>query len=126
MEEKLSNKTCGECRGFSESENRCLLLGGRGKAYADNEACRRFSEKKPIPSLTNGDVIRQGGDEALMLFKKKHKCDCCVYLHNGNCTEPVDKKDRCEYGLKQWLNAPADCVGKDTDVLTKESEGEDE
>jgi hypothetical protein len=51
----MGNKTCGECCGFSESENRCLLLGGRGKAYADNEACRRFSEKKPIPPITNGD-----------------------------------------------------------------------
>ena len=63
--------------------------------------------------MTNGDVIRQGGDEALMLFKKKHKCDCCVYIHNGNCTEPVDRKDRCADGLKQWLNAPAESEGED-------------
>lgn len=51
-------KTCGECCGFSGSENRCLLLGGRGKAYADNKACRRFVENK-TKVITNGDVIRQ-------------------------------------------------------------------
>lgn len=134
----MENKTCVECCGFSESENRCLLLGGRGKTYADNEACRRFSEKKPIPPLTNGDKIRQGGDYALAHFKSEHRCDVCAYAapldEAPACRRPKGKV--CFDGMLAWLNAPADvCVAENGKSAKqaylsckseKESEGKDE
>ena len=100
MSENVSNKTCGECCGFSESENRCLLLGGRGIAYADNEACRRFSEKKPIPPPTNGDVIRKMSNEKLVeLFD--NSCKVCA-------KDIVECDTDCVAGILAWLNAPAE------------------
>lgn len=108
----MENKTCGECKYFSKYENKCCLLVGRGVTYADSDGCMSFVQKLP-KVITNGDVIRHGGDYELMAFKKKHKCDCCIYIRNGNCTEPVDRKDRCADGLKQWLNAPAESEGED-------------
>lgn len=127
----MSNKTCGECCGFSKSENRCLLLGGRGKAYADNEACRRFSEKKPIPPLTNGDKIRQMSNEELKEHRKQPLCFNCILRDKAtagtySCRCDAPSKQDCFEGYLAWLNAPADCVGKDNNVPTKESEGEDE
>lgn len=104
----MNNKTCGECCGFSESENRCLLLGGRGEAYADNEACRRFSEKKP-KVITNGDRIRQGDNRRLAEFNDTCSCDMCIYedmeFNKGVCNKPSDKT--CVDGIEAWLNAPA-------------------
>jgi hypothetical protein len=73
-------KTCGECCGFSGSENRCLLLGGRGKAYADNKACRRFVEKK-TKVITNGDKIIAGGMRAIAEVAKI-RCQHCIYKNS--------------------------------------------
>ena len=103
------NKTCGECKYFEIDTVAATCEKKRWICDDDTPACNNFEQKV----ITNGDKIRQGGDDELMAFKKKHKCDCCIYIRNGNCTEPVDRKDRCEDGLKQWLNAPAESEGKD-------------
>ncbi|MBO5680291.1 MAG: hypothetical protein J6T08_01130 [Lentisphaeria bacterium] len=108
------NKTCRECCGFSGSENRCLLLGGKGKAYADNEACRRFVEKK-TKAITNGDKIIAGGMRAIAKFALHHCCNNCIYFDGNNpyrstCGKPDN--ETCEDGVEAWLNAPAESEGK--------------
>jgi hypothetical protein len=104
----MSNKTCGECCGFSESENRCTLLGGRGKAYSDNEACRRFSEKKPIPPPTNGDWLRQLSNGAFAFMMTRLILDGCP-VGKSKTLQGCKISNDCTTCLKKWLNDPA-CV----------------
>ena len=98
----MNNKTCGECLYYDEP----LCDYKAMKVASTRKCCNLFDPKEP--PMTNGDKIIAGGSVALAAFKRKHKCDCCVYMLGGNCTEPVDKKDRCELGLESWLNAPAE------------------
>ena len=98
-------KTCQNCKHYIAEMFHCQKNDVMAEAF---NTCEDFEPKV----ITNGDRIRQGGDDALVEFKKKHKCDCCVYICNGNCTEPVDRKNRCDDGLKHWLNAPAESEGK--------------
>lgn len=129
----MKTKTCGECKFFKQNEEICLHDEKHYWSKKEFDACTGF-EAKPV---TNGDVIRQGGNRALAEFiDKVCKCPCefCIYAKyiedygfgegGFGCKKP-DEKD-CTDGFEAWLNAPADCVGKDTDVLTKESEGKDE
>ena len=120
----MENKTCGECRHFRDADfkNMCFWKDQHREACADFE------------SPTNGDVIRQGGDAALIDFAdgiRRRMCHYCAFFQEKSC---VDKTCGCWEGVKLWLNAPADCVkqnaGNDTQTdLCKadntESEGED-
>ena len=69
--------------------------------------CCPFYELRP---LTNGDVIRQGGDHALLRFRYEHRCDICAYAAPIDdapaCRRPDGKV--CSDGLLEWLNAPAE------------------
>jgi ABC-type sulfate transport system substrate-binding protein len=128
MEENSNNKTCGECRYFevdavaATCEKRLCICDD------DTPACKKF-EQKP---LTNGDIIQQGGNRAIAKFAYKtartHICGTCAFatIENGRYVCTAKDGQSCVDGIEAWLNAPADCVGKDTDVLTKESEGNDE
>lgn len=121
----MENKTCGECRKFKNI--RC------GHCEKNHPACIAFEAK-----LTNGDVIRQGGNEALIAYSDKIYCDVCAYCDVSDnafahCHCPEGKE--CEDGRLAWLNAPADCVKQNgnhdtqTDLCkadNTESEGEDE
>lgn len=117
----MKNKTCGECRFYHpilKQDGVCTFTTELRKVCDFSRRCA-VGDVCPKPPPTNGDVIRQGGNQALAEFKKKHKCDCCIYSRNGNCTEPVDRKDRCEDGLKQWLNTPAESEGEDDSQSNK-------
>ena len=98
MEQKKSN-VCGECRWFSEGGNRCKLFINQ-YIFGDREACNNFASKK----ITNGDVIRQGGNAAIAEFSWSDPCLHCAYS-SGKCKRPVDKT--CKDGQLAWLNAPA-------------------
>lgn len=119
MEEKLSN-ICGECRFLIPEYDR----QGRGKCYfTDNRylpscgACKAFVERYGGNQPTNGDVIRQGGNDALAEFKSKLSCEVCAYA-NTDCYAPAGRPSDCKSGVLAWLNAPAE--------IKAESEGEDE
>lgn len=110
-------KTCGVCKYFYDYENRCYPCVW---CKPTDDACVEF-EPQPI---TNGDVIRHGGDDALIDFAdgiRRRMCHYCVYSKDKSC---VDKTGDCWEGIRAWLNAPADAP--DTNVGTKESEGKDE
>ena len=101
MSEKSNDKTCGECK-FNGVDCRC---------EADEKACGEFVQK----TITNGDVIRQGGNRALAEFKSEHKCDTCAYAapldHAPACQRPEGRS--CFDGMLEWLNAPAESEGED-------------
>lgn len=108
----MTNKTCGECR--YHKNNRCMLPCHTINHPAENSACHRFEVKTPP---TNGDVIRQGSNKALVIFKAQWDCNTCAYhIPKGDnnwarCKRPKDKT--CIDGMLAWLNAPAESEGKD-------------
>jgi hypothetical protein len=108
------SKTCGQCRHFAPETDMCCLYDDHFvEAYDITEACDDFEQKNP----TNGDRIRQGGDDALIDFAdgiRRRMCHYCVYSKDKSC---VDKTGDCWEGIRAWLNAPAD---------NTESEGKDE
>jgi hypothetical protein len=123
----MSNKTCGECKHHKEKCH-CEKFG----CYAgESDFCDEFEPaKKQI--ITNGDVIRQGSNKELVIFKKQWDCNVCAYYQSG-CKRPKDKM--CLDGMLAWLNAPADCVAENSESAkqadlccksAKESEEEDE
>ena len=72
-------------------------------------SCANFEQK----IITNGDVIRQGGDDALIDFAdgiRRRMCHYCVYAKDKSC---VDKTGDCWEGIRAWLNAPAESEGED-------------
>lgn len=99
----MKNKTCGECRFYNEDFNFCLHW-----RYVDitesSGICNYFAP------LTNGDVIRQGGDRALAHFKSEHKCDVCAYAAPIDTVPACQRPDGkvCYDGILDWLNAPAE------------------
>lgn len=106
----MTSKTCGECKWFVlNSEGRCR--SNEGEEDANNDCCSFFEPKV----ITNGDVIRQGGNRALAAFQQQNTCLNCAYYnpsvtHHAFCDCPQDKD--CVDGVEAWLNAPADCVAK--------------
>lgn len=59
-EEKMSNKTCGECKHLNRELAFCRKCGARWMRE-EQPSCDDFEAIQPP---TNGDVIRQGGDTA--------------------------------------------------------------
>ena len=125
----MSNKTCGECKHYGTPKN-CICIFAEETYPAVEKGCKDF---EPKPKPTNGDVIRQGGDEALAEFKQKLSCEVCGFKNTG-CYAPAGRPSDCKSGILAWLNAPA-CVKQNgnhdtqTDlckVNNTESEGGDE
>ena len=98
----MKNKTCGECRHFSCSdEGRCM---DNEWTFCDSDACDKFQPKV----ITNGDVIRQGGNDALIDFAdgiRRRMCHYCAFSKDKSC---VDKTGDCWEGVRAWLNAQAE------------------
>jgi hypothetical protein len=99
------SKTCGNCRYYKN-----------GKCYFNNtlvcaesiHPCWYFNAQP-----TNGDRIRQGGDDALIEFAdgvRRRMCHCCAFFKEKSC---VDKTCGCWEGVRLWLNAPAESEGED-------------
>lgn len=67
--------------------------------------CRDFKEKT---KMTNGDVIRQGGNKRLITFSTEWSCFHCAYRNGieSKCESPEGKD--CFDGIEAWLNAPAE------------------
>lgn len=107
----MKNKTCGECKCY-DMHGGCNKLKNTLWIHSTNIACIKFEAKNP----TNGDRIRQGGDDALIDFAdgiRRRMCHYCVYSKDKSC---VDKAGDCWEGVRAWLNAPAE---------SKESEGKE-
>lgn len=101
----MENKTCGECRFYNSDYNLCFHWRHED-INEHSPICNYF---KP---LTNGDVIRQGGNKRLITFSTEWSCFRCAY-HNGieiKCERPEGKD--CFDGMEAWLNAPADYVAE--------------
>ena len=118
MEEKLSNKTCGECKHYI-AMSRCIL---HSQFVHDDDYCGGYAPN-PQP-ITNGDVIRQGNNRKLAeIFDDLYngnKCKYCIHrAGSGVCKlnpTPYSEYDEgyladedCLNGFEAWLNAPA-CV----------------
>ena len=124
----MKNKTCGECLYYDAPFCDYHAM----KVASTRKSCDLFDSKEKPP--TNGDVIRQGGNQALAEFKGKLSCEVCAYA-NTDCRAPAGRPSDCKSGVLAWLNAPADCVKQNGDHDTQtdlcktdntESEGEDE
>ena len=108
----MKNKTCGECKYYHAESKRCDLRKIICNIQPTDTGCACF-EQKPIPKLTNGDRIRQGGDDALIDFAdgiRRRMCHYCTFAKDKSC---VDKTGDCWEGVRLWLNAPAESEVKD-------------
>ena len=114
----MSNKTCGECK-FRYSYPNDEDYNGRCKlspAYRIPSNKPSCSEFEPA---TNGDKIRQMNTSGLIdVIVCPYPDKVCIHRNMAGYA--------CRCCKRDWLNAPADCAGKDINVRTKESEGEDE
>lgn len=99
----MENKTCGECQHCKDKQiiATCKHIG---VVTGNVPACGKF-EPKP---MTNGDKIRQGGDDALVKYRQKFICHVCAYRFDKKCNGA-----KCKDGLVAWLNAPAESEGED-------------
>jgi hypothetical protein len=109
---EMKTKTCGDCKHFMDG--RCNYGDEpfeveKGSPYCDD----RFFE--PAPKPTNGDVIRQGGDTALLAYRSNAACYHCSFRGTESCKSDFSN---CKDGQLAWLNAPAE--------INTEREGEDE
>lgn len=93
----MENKTCGECKHYI-AMNRCVLLS---KFVQDDDFCGGYLPK--LQPLTNGDVIRQGGNKALIEYYNTHECDICAYYNTYMCNTA-----QCEEGKEAWLDQEAE------------------
>lgn len=101
----MKTKTCGECRYLVTSKDYGACCTFICDAMCDDDrACYNFEP------LTNGDVIRQGGNKAIVEFSWSDPCLKCFYS-SGVCKRPADKT--CKDGQLAWLNAPAESEGED-------------
>ena len=102
----MGNKTCEECRFYFGQANFCRLFAWEC-IEEDRSCCEDFSP------VTNGDVIRQGGDKRLITFATEWSCFHCAYRNGieSKCGKPKDKD--CFDGMLAWLNAPAESEVKD-------------
>lgn len=127
----MKNKTCGDCRYYEHPAGQCSKVIEYNNCHITDKACEYFE-----PKQTNGDRIRQGGDDALIDFAdgiRRKMCYFCAFFKDKSC---VDKTGDCWAGIRAWLNAPADvCVKQNGNHDTQpglcvadntESEGEDE
>ena len=97
-------KTCGECKHYIAEMFHCEKFDCMAE---DGWSCPDCEEKEK-PKPTNGDKIRQGGDDALIDFAdgiRRMMCHYCVYSKYKTC---VDKAGNCWEGVRAWLNAPAE------------------
>jgi hypothetical protein len=120
----MKNKTCGECE---HCTNKKIIATCKhiGILTGDIPACSKFEPKV----ITNGDVIREGGNAAIVEFAWTDPCLHCAYS-SGKCKDKI-----CKDGQIAWLNATADCVKQNGNHDTQadlckadntESEGGDE
>ena len=106
----MNNKTCGECKHLNRELAFCRACGAKWIKETDGANCKYFEAILPP---TNGDKIRQGGDDELIDFADgiwRRMCHYCVYSKDKSC---VDKTGNCWEGVKAWLNAPAESEGED-------------
>ena len=98
----MKSKTCGECKNYI-AMNRCVL---HNQFVQDDDFCGGYIPK--TQPITNGDVIRQGGNRELAEY--------FVYETGAMLASTliVDKTfDTYEEAIEateEYLNAPADCV----------------
>lgn len=97
----MKNETYGECR-FHDKDDHCGFVGFTRPANLS--ACRNF-EPKP----TNGDVIRRGGDKALLAYRSNAACYCCSFRDTESCKSDFSN---CKDGQLAWLNAPTESGGE--------------
>lgn len=95
----MKNKTCGECKHY-DFAGQCNYVYEFNNVHVTDKACSFF---EPIPKLTNGEKIMQGGNKALLEYYNTHECDICAYYNTGKCNETC-----CENGKQVWLDQEAE------------------
>jgi hypothetical protein len=96
MDGKLSNETCGECRYLGSAKETGVCEKRKICLYPEELlACSNFEQKV----ITNGDKIRAIADNKKFAY----------YI----CEVSTEHKLFTADDLADWLNAPADCEGKD-------------
>ena len=98
-------KTCGECKHYLAEFYHCQKNDVMAEAF---NTCEDFEAK----IITNGDKIRQGGDDALIDFADGIRCRMCHYCVYSKYKSCVDKTGNCWEGVRAWLNAPAESEGR--------------
>lgn len=99
-------KICGECKHYNAAMFHCEKHDAMAEPHNTCEDCT-------AKTITNGDKIRQGGDDALIDFAdgiRRRMCHYCVYSKYKSC---VDKAGNCWEGVRAWLNAPAESERED-------------
>lgn len=106
----MDNKTCGECKHFSCSdEGQCM---DNEWTFCSSDACDKFQAKV----VTNGDKLRQMSTDELatawseQAFLFAWCYDCMGYCKDGGTPENILK---CKNRMLNWLNAPAESEGED-------------
>ena len=97
----MTNKTCGECKWFSEKGNCCNLHNNR-YLWGNDKACKDFD---PIPKPTNGDRIIAGGMSALVEYRQKFIGHVCADRFSKKCNGAT-----CSDGLLEWLNSENEVI----------------
>jgi hypothetical protein len=119
--EKRDFNTCENCKSFPGYGYYCPIIG-RFCDFNNESPCEYF-EKPKGRIATNGDVIRQIGNGAFAYMMTRLILDGCPISKSKTWEEMHACKisNDCTNCLKQWLNAPADCVAKNGESA-KESE----
>lgn len=97
---KMKSKTCGECKHYIAEMFHCQKNDVMAEGF---NTCEDFEPEV----ITNGDKIRQGGNDALIDFAdgiRRRMCHYCTFAKNKSC---VDKTGDCWEGVRAWLNAQA-------------------
>lgn len=99
----METKTCGECKYFVTSEylDVCVVNCETRRAGSICTHCGEFKPKV----VTNGDVIRRGGDKALLVYRSNAACYYCSFRDTESCKSDFSN---CKDGQLAWLNAPAE------------------
>ena len=98
----MANKTCGECR--YHKNNRCMLPCYTINHPAENSACHHFEVK--TPPMTNGDVIRQGGNPDFAEYFVYETGT--VFASTLIVDKTFDTYEEAVKATEDYLNAPAE------------------
>jgi hypothetical protein len=99
-----NDKTCGECKYYNDAMFHCEKFDCMSE---DGWSCPDCEEKEK-PKPTNGDVIRRGGDKALLAYRSNAACYCCSFRDTESCKSDFSN---CKDGQIAWLNSPAESEG---------------
>ena len=97
----MNNKTCGECRYYEHPAGQCMKVIEYNNCHITDKACEYFEPKV----ITNGDVIRQGGNRVFaeyFVFETG-----AMFASTLIVDKTFDTYDEAVEATETYLNAPA-------------------